>query len=62
MYEKYAKIRDERGMNDYQVAKASGVATSTLTSWKHGVYTPKLDKFRKIAAVLDVTIDDLLEG
>lgn len=61
MYETYSKIRDAKGMNDYQVSKASGVATATLTSWKKGVYTPKLDKLRKIAAVLGVTVDDLIE-
>ena len=61
MYKNYAKLRDAKGMNDHQVSLASGVATSTLTSWKKGDYTPKLDKLRKIAAVLGVTVDDLIE-
>lgn len=60
-YETYAAIRDRLGKRDADVAKLSGVATATLSSWKSGAYTPKLDKLRKIAAVLDVTIDDLIE-
>lgn len=61
-YETYAAIRDERGLNDSTVARLSGVASATISSWKSGAYTPKLDKLRKIAAVLDCTIDDLIEG
>lgn len=61
-YETYAAIRDKRGMNDSMVARLSGVATATLSSWKKGEYAPKLDKLRRIAAVLDCTLDDLIEG
>lgn len=61
MYEKYSKIRDSRGMNDYAVSKASGVSTATLTCWKQGRYTPKLDKLQAIARVLNCSILDFLE-
>lgn len=61
-YEVYAAIRDKAGKKDADVARMSGVATATLSSWKKGRYTPKLDKLRAIAAVLDCTIDDLIEG
>lgn len=61
-YETYAAIRDKAGKKDADVARMSGVATATLSSWKKGTYTPKLDKLRAIAAVLDCTIDDLIEG
>ncbi len=61
LYEKYASIRDAKGVTDYWVSKESGVATATLTSWKQGVYTPKLDKILLIASVLDVPLEALLE-
>jgi transcriptional regulator with XRE-family HTH domain len=61
MYENYAKLRDEKGLKDYEVAKLSGVATATLSSWKNGHYTPKVPKLRKIASALGVTIDDLIK-
>ena len=49
MYKKYAKLRDERGMTDYAVAKATGISTATMSSWRNEVYTPKADKLLAIA-------------
>lgn len=61
MYETYARLRDERGMNDFQVCKETGIATSTLSSWKAGLYTPKVNKLLLIARLFGVTVSDLLE-
>lgn len=60
MYERYARFRDAKGVTDYEVSKQTGVATSTLTSWKQGVYTPKVDKLMAIAKYLEVPIESLL--
>lgn len=60
MYKDYAKIRDEKGLTDYAVSKASGVSTATLTSWKQGIYTPKVDKVKKLADALGVKVSDLI--
>ena len=61
MYEVYAKLRDERGMTDYQVSQETGIAAATLSNWKAGRYTPKVDKRLKIAKLFNVTVSDLLE-
>lgn len=61
MYEKYAKLRDERGLTDYAVAKGTGILTATLTNWKQGVYQPKIDKLMKIADFLQVDINYFLK-
>jgi len=61
-YEKYSTIRDKRKMRDADVARQSGVTASTFSDWKSGRSLPKVEKLRKIAAVLDVTIDELVEG
>ena len=61
LYEKYAPLRGEKGVTDYWVAKETGIATATLSSWKQGIYTPKLDKIVLIANVLDVPLEALLE-
>lgn len=45
----------------YQVSVSTGVATSTLTMWKKGEYTPKADKILAIAKFFDVSIDYFLE-
>lgn len=60
MYKKYAALRDKKGVTDYEVAKQTGVATSTLTNWKAGRYTPKADKLLKIARYFGVPLEDLL--
>jgi len=59
-YEKYAKLRDERGMTDYQVSKQTGISSATLSEWKSGSYVPKIDKIIKIADLFDVSLDSLL--
>lgn len=60
MYEIYAKMRDSRGMTDYQVSKETGIPTSVMSSWKNGKYTPKVDRLVKIAKLFNVTMDELL--
>lgn len=60
MYEKYAAIRDAKGLKDSDVSRMSGVATATLSSWKSGAYKPKIEKLLAIAKVLGVSIEELI--
>ena len=60
LYSNYVKLRDSKGLTDYQVAKLAGIERSTLYEWGRGTYTPKLDKMSKIAKALDVTLIDLI--
>lgn len=60
MYAKYAKLRDAKNVTDYQVAQATGVSTASLSNWKAGRYTPKIDKLLKLAEYFGVTIEELL--
>ena len=59
-YEKYAKLRDEKGVTDYRVSQETGISTATFTSWKQGLYSPKVEKLQKIADYFDVSILALL--
>lgn len=61
MYKVYERLRNERGMTDYQVSQETGISTATLSSWKTGRYTPKVDKLLLIAKLFNVTVTDLLE-
>lgn len=61
MYSRYAKFRDQQRLTDYKVAKATGIATSTISDWKRGLTTPKYDKMKAIAEILGVTVQDLME-
>ncbi len=60
MYEKYARLRDVKGMTDYAVSKATGISTSTLTDWKKGRSVPKADKLKVLAELFGVSIEELL--
>lgn len=62
MYAKYTALRDAREVTDSEVARQTGIATSTLTDWKMGRYTPKVDKIKKIADYFGVAIEYFLEG
>ena len=60
-YKKYEKIRNSKGLTDYGVHKATGIATATISDWKNGKSNPKTDKLIAIAQCLGVEINDLIE-
>ena len=62
MYEIFEQLLLKFGATAYQVAKATGISTSTLTNWKKGRYTPKQDKLQKIADYFGVTVEYLMTG
>lgn len=59
MYEIFQKLLDERHVTAYQVSKATGISTGSLTDWKKGRSHPKMDKLQKIADYFGVSIDYL---
>lgn len=60
-YENFERIAKEKNITPYRIAKETGVATSTLTSWKKGSYVPKVDKLIKIANFLGVPLNELIK-
>lgn len=62
MYEIYCKLRDDRGLKDADVVKATGITKSTFSDWKSGRSKPKQDKLQKIADFLSVSVDYLMTG
>ena len=61
MYEKFADLLEKTNKTAYQVSKDTGVSTATLSSWKKGEYTPKLDKLKVLADYFGVDINYFLE-
>lgn len=57
MYEIYEKLRNEKGLTNADVSRATGISTATLSQWKNGRYTPKMDKLEKIACLLSVLVE-----
>lgn len=62
MYEIFSKLLQEHGVTPYKVSKETGVSQSTLSDWKRGVSTPKIDKLQKIANYFGVSVDYLQTG
>lgn len=56
LYEKFEKLLEERGVTAYEVSKSTGIATTTLSAWKKGEYTPKIDKLCKIANYFEIPV------
>lgn len=59
-YETFESLCKKHNVNPSKVSKETGVATSTLTSWKKGVYTPKREKLKLIANYFNVSVDYLM--
>ncbi len=57
MYEIFEKLCKERGVTAYKVAKATEISTATLSNWKSGRSTPKIDKLQRIADYFDVPLE-----
>lgn len=57
MYEKFESLLVKNNVTPYQVSKETGVSTATLTEWKKGTYTPKVDKIALIAGFFGVPLD-----
>lgn len=60
VYEKYAKIRDEKKLNDCKVSKATGITQSTFSDWKSGRSKPKIEKLIKLAEYFAVPVTEFL--
>ena len=62
MYEIFQQLLDKKGVKAFDVSKATGISTSTLTDWKKGRSIPKQDKMQKIADYFGVSVEYLMTG
>lgn len=61
-YERFKELCEKANVRPSEVSRATGIATSTLTEWKKGSYTPKADKLQKIADFFGVSVEYLMSG
>lgn len=62
LYEVYTKLRTEKGVRDFDVAKETGISPDVFSSWKKGYSVPKFDKLVKIADYFGVSIERFAEA
>ena len=61
MYKKFRKLLEKTHKTPYLVSKDTGIAQSTLSDWKLGKSTPKVDKIKILAEYFGVSIEYFLE-
>lgn len=57
---KLAFIRKQRGYSQAKLAKACGWKQATISHYESGERSPNIQKLKKIAEVLGVSIGDLI--
>ena len=60
--EKVKQIREERGMTQQTLADKLYVTRQAVSRWERGARYPELLTAKKIAIILDVSLDELLSG
>lgn len=56
MYDKFAKLLENKGVSAYKVAKEIGITQQAFSGWKQGKYELKQDKLQKIADYFNVPL------
>lgn len=62
MYEKFERLLADKNETAADVAKATGIAKSTFSGWKHGRFVPKKAKMELIAEHFGVPVDFFYSG
>lgn len=62
MYSRFAELLEKTGKTSYRVSKDTGISTATLSSWKSGEYTPKVEKLKILADYFSVPLEYFLKG
>jgi Predicted transcriptional regulators len=56
MYSRYEELLKDKGITSYRVAKETGISQVTLSDWKSGKSSPKLDKLKMLAEYFEVDV------
>ena len=54
-------FREQKGMSRKELADAIGVSEAEIIAYERGMESPLLDKFIRIAEVLEVSLGDLVK-
>lgn len=60
LYDRVKKLCEEKKLSIAALEKAAGIANGTISAWGKG--TPTIMTVKKVAEVLEVSIDDLVAG
>lgn len=60
MYERFAKLMNEKNMTHYRVWRETGVSQSSLNDWKNGRGVPGARNLARLADYFGVSVDYLI--
>lgn len=60
-FENFNRLVNACGTTYSHVSQETGISKATISAWKKGDYTPKIDKLQKIADYFNVSLDELLD-
>ena len=61
-HEKLQKLRRQKGLTQEEAARRLFVSRAAVSKWESGRGYPNIDSLKAIAALYDVSVDDLLSG
>lgn len=61
MYSAFESLCKKNGVTPYRVSKDTGISHVTLTDWKLGRYTPKVDKLIKLSDYFGVSLEEFIK-
>lgn len=59
-YKNFEELCKQKSVTPNKISKETGISTATLTSWKQGKYTPKIDKLQIISNYFGVSLEYLM--
>lgn len=55
-------LRKKHGLNQFELAEEIGISVDTVRRWESDKQVPRADELSKLATVLEVSINELLNG
>ena len=55
------KLRREKGLSQFELAELLGINQSAVAQWETGKTAPNFKRLKKLAEILDCSVDDLMK-
>lgn len=60
--ERIRELRKKQGLNQFELSEAIAVSVDSVRRWESNKQFPRADELSRLALVLGVTVDELLNG
>ncbi len=60
--ERIRELRKKQGLNQFELSEAIAVSVDSVRRWESNKQFPRADELSRLALVLNVTVDEILNG